>query len=494
MVFYLESKPYYNKCFVGGKFFNSKSTEKINSISPLNGSVITDFPSCNKDDLDATVIAASEAFNKGLWRNLPLEKKQVALLKLAELIQKNRKEIAYLETIDTGKPIKHSLNIDIPATVQCIKWYANIIDKVYDRSFQYNQKEKIFIDKYPIGVVAAIIPWNFPSYIAALKFAPALAMGNSVIIKPSEKASLSLLYIASLVEKIREFPPGVFNLVTGGPYLGECIGRHPKIDCISFTGSTQVGKNFLMYSAESNMKNVFLECGGKSPAIIMGDAINLENIAKQITFNVFFNQGAVCGAPVKVIAEKVIEKQLIKFLIEQSKNFIPANPLDLKTNMGAIIDKEQMEKITSFISISIKEQEQILTGGKSINPVKGGYYIEPTIIQNFNDSSSVATEEIFGPVISIETYNSSSDLPNVINKINDSKYGLSASIFSKDLNKALLLGQDIRVGNLSINKITDGNIINPFGGFRQSGIGRDRSLEALNNYSEIKTTWVSYGE
>lgn len=477
----------FNQILINGSFLNSVSEETLNVISPINNRCLTSIPLCNENDLSLATKSARRAFESGNWKNLAPTQKKKTLLKLAELLDAHKMELAYLESIDTGKPIKHSLNIDVPLTIDCIRWYAELADKMNNRTFQDSQNNKVFIESEPIGVVAAIIPWNFPLYIAALKLAPALITGNSVIIKPSEKASLSLLRLGKLVCEAG-IPEGVFNILTGGDKLGELIGLHSEIDCITFTGSTKVGKLFLKYSALSNMKKIFLECGGKSPCIILDDYKNLQDIAKQVAFNIFFNQGAVCGGPSRILIEHSIAEKFTTFLIEESKAFIPDDPLNDNTNMGAIIDKYHMDNILNEIQLASSEGAEILCGGEKVYPIKEGFYINPTILTKVEIPMSISKKEVFGPVISIETISSLND---AIRSVNTSNYGLTASIFSQDLSKAFQLSKNLNVGTVSINKITDGNIRTPFGGFRQSGIGRDRSHDAIYNYCETKTTWLN---
>jgi acyl-CoA reductase-like NAD-dependent aldehyde dehydrogenase len=478
-----------NLPFINGEYISSPFQKTLPVINPALGNEITQIRLCTDQEIDNAVKSAREAFDRKLWRGKPLKERKNLMLNFAKEINSFKEELAYLESIDTGKPITHSLNIDLPATIECIEWYAQSIDKIYGSIAPTDEEVSAFITKEPFGVIASIIPWNFPLYIGALKIAPALMTGNSIIIKPSEKASLSLLKLGE-ISLLAGIPKGVINIVTGfGKNTGEYIGCHQGIDAITFTGSTKVGKLFLQYSAHSNMKKVFLECGGKSPCIIFSDYKELNIIAKEVAFNVMFNQGAVCGAPALVLVEKSIEQDFSRELIKQLDLYQPNDPLKFETRMGAIIDEEHLRRVQSFISNGKKEGAYLTHGGEQVFPLSNGFFLQPTLFTNVSSEMKIAKEEIFGPVISILNFSSVDELLHIAN---NTIYGLSASVWSASINKIIPVIKNVRAGIISVNSISDGNITVPFGGYKQSGIGRDRSLQAIENYVETKVIWIKH--
>jgi acyl-CoA reductase-like NAD-dependent aldehyde dehydrogenase len=409
------------------------------------------------------------------------------MLRFAELIEKNGTELALLETLDMGKPIGDSTRIDVPATVNVIRWYAEAIDKVYDEVAPTAPNVVAMIRREPMGVVAAIVPWNFPMIMAAWKIGPALATGNSLIVKPAEQSSLTAIRLAELALEAG-IPEGVFQVVPGfGPEAGEALGRHMDVDAIAFTGSGEVGKLLLRMSGESNMKRVGLECGGKTPHIVLADTHDLDAAATAAAWGIFFNQGEVCNAGSRLLVERSIKDQLLEKVVEVGRAMKFGDPLDPATQMGAIVDQDQLEKVMSYIGLGSEEGAKLLLGGQRARAESGGFYIEPTIFDGVENRMRIAQEEIFGPVLSVLTFE---DLDEAVKIGNDTIYGLAAAIWTSDINKAMTAAKKLRAGSVWVNCFDGGDITTPFGGYKQSGFGRDKSLHALDKYSELKTIWI----
>jgi gamma-glutamyl-gamma-aminobutyraldehyde dehydrogenase/4-guanidinobutyraldehyde dehydrogenase/NAD-dependent aldehyde dehydrogenase len=440
--------------------------------------------------VDRAVKAARAAFDKGSWSRMAPSARKKVLLKFASLIEKHNDELALLETLDMGKPIRDSSRIDIPLAAQCIAWYAEAIDKVYDEIAPTGREAVSLIRREPVGIVAAVVPWNFPLLMASWKIGPALAAGNSMIVKPAEQSPLTAIRIAELAAEAG-VPEGVFNVVPGfGETAGQALGRHMDVDCVTFTGSTEVGKFFLRYAGESNMKQVSLECGGKSPNIIMADAPDLDAAATAAAWGIFFNQGEVCNAGSRLIVEESVKDRVLEKIMAVGKKLSPGDPLDPKTGLGAIVDKTQMERVLGYIESGKKEGAKLAMGGNRVKTDTGGYYVEPTVFDKVDNKMKIAQEEIFGPVLSTITFKS----PEEAVKIgNDTIYGLAAAIWTKDITKAFKVSDALRAGVVWVNCFDNGHISSPFGGFKQSGFGRDKSLHALEKYSQLKATWIHIG-
>jgi acyl-CoA reductase-like NAD-dependent aldehyde dehydrogenase len=481
---------YRNQAFINGTYVPAASGKTFECVSPIDGKVLTQVAACDVEDVNRAVAAARSAFEAGTWANMAPARRKRVLLKFADLIRKHKDELALLETLDMGKPIRYSGAVDIPGSAACVAWYGEAIDKIYDEIAPTDPSAVAMITREPIGVVAAVVPWNFPLLMASWKFGPALAAGNSVILKPAEQSPLTALRVAELAAEAG-IPDGVFNVVPGfGETAGQALGRHMDVDCLAFTGSTEVGKYFMKYSAESNMKTVSLECGGKSPNIVLADAPDLDAAAKSAAFGIFFNQGEVCNAASRLLVEASIKDEFLEKVMAVGARLQPGDPLDPKTHMGAIVDQTQMSRVLGYIDAGKQEGAALKMGGEQARADSGGYYIAPTVFDNVGPKMKIAQEEIFGPVLSTISFNEPDEAVRIGN---DTIYGLAAAVWTRDINKAHKMARALRAGVVWVNTYDAGDITTPFGGYKQSGFGRDKSLHAINKYSQLKTTWIQIG-
>jgi gamma-glutamyl-gamma-aminobutyraldehyde dehydrogenase len=471
--------------FIDGKFCAGHG-EKMPTINPATGKTICEISTCNAQDVDKAVSKARAEFDQGHWAmQHPSERKDV-LIRLCKLITRNRRELAVMESLDSGKPIRDCELIDIPESIHTLKWHAEAIDKIYDQTAPGGSDSIAMIVREPIGVVATVLPWNFPLLMLAWKIGPALAAGNSVIVKPAEQTSLTALKIAELAMEAG-FPRGVLQVLPGdGPSVGEPLGLHPDVDMVSFTGSTETGRRFLRYSADSNLKKVVLECGGKNPAIVLDDAEELDLVAEHIVNAAFWNMGENCSANSRLIVHEAVKAPLIERILSRMRDWKTGNPLDPANHLGALIDAQHCEKVTGFLKGHTKKIK-VLAGGTA-----KGNFVEPTLFDNVPSDNKLATEEIFGPVLSVITVSS---FDQAIEIANDSVYGLTASIFSANIKRALNGARAIRAGTVTVNCYGEGDISTPFGGYKQSGFGgRDNGIHAHDQYTELKTIWVDLSD
>ena len=475
------------RAFIGGVRMPAAGGQTFECFSPIDNRKLADVASCQEIDVNLAVACARTAFNDRRWAGLsPRERKQ-AMIRFADLLITNREELALLETLDMGKPISASLSVDVNSAANSLRWFGEAIDKVYDEIAPTADNTLAMITREPIGVVGAIVPWNYPILMACWKIAPALASGNSVVLKPSEKSPLTALRLGDLALEAG-IPAGVLNIIPGfGEQAGTPLAMHMDVDCIAFTGSTGVGKKIQIMAGQSNLKRAWCELGGKSPNIVFADCKDLDKAAAASIGSIFYNQGESCNAPSRLLVERAIKDAFVKKLLAHLPDYQPGDPLDEKTTMGAIVDCGQMENVLKYIASGKAQGAKLLAGGAQVRAETGGFYISPTVFDAVTNDMTIAAEEIFGPVLSIIAFDSEEE---AIKIANDTPYGLAAAIWTQDIARAHLVAQRLRAGTVHVNSYDEDDITVPFGGYKQSGNGRDKSLHALEKYTELKTTWI----
>lgn len=477
------------QAFIDGVFVSALSGSTYETLNPATGNAIAQVASCDEKDVDIAVKAARSAFESKVWSGLPPAERKQIMLRFAQLIEEHCLELSVLEALEAGKPIGECFNVDIPDTANTIRWHAEAADKLYDAVAPTSSDVVATITREPIGVVAAVLPWNFPAMMAGWKLGPALVTGNSVILKPAELTSLSTIRLAELAHEAG-IPAGVFNVVTGlGHIAGKAIGMHPDIDLVAFTGSTEVGRRFLEYSAASNLKRIVLECGGKNPQVVMSDVSDIQAVAENVLASAFWNMGENCSAGSRLIVHRSIKDALLEEMQRQlDADWKTGDPLDPAVNLGALVEQAHMEKVLSHIEQAKAEGLAVLTGGERTLQESGGFFVAPTIFDNVPKDSAIAREEIFGPVLAVIPFDTEEE---AIEIANDTCYGLAASLWSDNLSTAHRMASAIRAGTISVNCFSEGDITTPFGGYKQSGFGgRDKSVYAHDQYCELKTTWI----
>lgn len=468
--------------FIDGHFRPAISGKTFDTVNPATGAVLAKVAACGPEDVDLAVQKARDAFEDGRWSRLhPKDRKEV-LIRLAKLVKRNARELAVLESLDSGKTIYDCEQVDVPETINCLTWHAELIDKIYDQVAPASDNHIAMVVREPVGVVGLVLPWNFPLLMLAWKIGPALAAGCSVIVKPAEETPLTTLRMAELAMEAG-IPPGVFNVVPGtGPEVGEPIGRHMDIDAVSFTGSTETGRRFLRYAAESNLKEVTLEMGGKNPAVVLDDAENLDRVAAHIVNGAFWNMGENCSASSRLIVQKGVKDDLLARIVAHAREWPMGDPLDPVNRVGALVSKAHYDKVCGYL----EKGPKVILGGKAD---KG--FVEPTILEVSRDAKQ-AREEIFGPVLSVLTVDS---FDEAIALANSTEYGLAASIFTANVKRAIRGARAIRAGTVTVNSFGEGDISTPFGGFKASGFGgRDNGIHAHDQYTQLKTIWVDLAD
>ncbi|MBP1888200.1 aldehyde dehydrogenase [Sinorhizobium mexicanum] len=483
-----KSMSYPSSAFIDGAFRPAQSGKTFKTTNPATGEVLTEIAACDSADVDFAVAKAKGAFEDGRWHlRSPGERKEV-LLKFARLLERNRHELAVLESLDSGKPIREVQTIDVPDTIHTIRWHAELIDKIYDNTAPVGSNALTLVVREPIGVVGLVLPWNFPLLMLAWKIGPALAAGCSVVVKPAQETTLTALKVAELAHEAG-VPAGVFNVVTGsGKDVGEPLGMHMDVSMVSFTGSTATGRRFLRYAADSNLKRVVLECGGKNPAVVMNDVEDLDLVAEQVVNGAFWNMGENCSATSRLIVHAEVKDELLKRIGAYMREWRMGDPLNPKNRIGSLVSKAHFEKVKSYLETVEAEKLSLLFGGDT----REGNFVEPTVVDGVGRDSRLFQEEIFGPVLSVTTFNS---LSEAITLANDTVYGLTASVYTGSLRNAIKLSREIRAGVVTVNCFGEGDATTPFGGYKESGFGgRDKSIWAHDQYTELKTIWIDVSD
>ena len=483
-----ENLRFRGQAFIDGRFVDAASGETFDSINPATGAVLTPVAACDAADVDRAVSAARRAFEDGRWSRRPPAERKAVLLRLAGLIRENLQEMALLDSLDMGKLVHDAVTVDAPGSAHFFQWYAETVDKLYDEVAPTGPGDLALVRRVPLGVIGAVVPWNFPLDMATWKAAAALAAGNSVVLKPAEQSPLSALRLAELATDAG-LPDGVLNVVPGfGAAAGRALGLHMDVDCLAFTGSTATGKRFMEYSGQSNLKQVWPETGGKSPNIVFADCEDLDAAADMAAFGIFFNQGEVCSANSRLYVEASIRDRFLEKLVERAQAMQPGDPLDPASRMGAIVDERQTQGIMRFVEAG-KRSARLVTGGERVSVDGKGCFVQPTIFADVTQDNPLARDEIFGPVLSVISFDTEDQ---AVAMANDSIYGLAASVWTDNLSRACRVADRLHVGTVSVNTVDALSAQTPFGGMKQSGFGRDLSLHSLEKYTALKTVWIKY--
>lgn len=477
--------------FVDGAPVDPRTDVTFDSVGPRDGQVVATLAACGPEDVDATVAGARAAFVDGRWRDRTPADRKAVLLRFAALVDEHRDELALLETLDTGKPIANTLAVDVASAASTLRWYAEAADKLYGEVAPTGPGSLATITREPIGVVAAIVPWNYPLIITAWKLGPALVTGNSVIVKPAEQSPMATLRLAELATEAG-LPDGVLNVLPGEGATGAALSAHPGIDKVTFTGSTATGRKVLEAAATSNLKHVSLELGGKSPQVVFADVPDLDAAAEAIAWGIFYNQGQTCHAGSRLVVDAVIADELVARIVEVGRGLIPGDPLDEATQLGALVSREQLDRVVGYLELAEEEGATMPLGGAVADPVEGGCYLAPTVLDHVPEGARIGHEEIFGPVLTVHRFDGSE--AEALRIANATEYGLAGAVWSADHGRAERVARGVRAGAVYINSFDVGDVTVPHGGYGSSGFGgRDKSLHAIDQYTELKTTWREFG-
>ncbi len=480
------------RLFIDGDFVEPREGGRFASLNPANGEVVAEVARGTAGDVDRAVAAARKAFRSGVWSRMEPRARLDVLYRFADLVDQHAAEFALLDTLDMGKPISDMLTVDVPLSATTFRYFGETIDK-FDGAVTNTAASALhYILRQPLGVVGCIVPWNYPLMMAAWKLGPALATGNSVVLKPAEQSPLSALLLARLFVEAGG-PAGVLNVVTGlGEEAGKALALHMDVDKIGFTGSVEVGKLMLVYAGQSNMKRVTTECGGKTPHIVLADAEDLDRAAEYAVNGIYANQGEVCNAGSRIMVEKAIHDDFVAAFIEKARSaYRPGDPLDPGTTMGPLVTQEQQARVLSYIETGKTEGAKLDFGGGVPQGLEAGCYVEPTLFTGVDNTMTIAREEIFGPVGAVIPVR---DADHAVELANDTMFGLAAAIWTKDVTIAHKFARDVEAGVVWVNCFDHGDTTSPWGGFKQTGNGRDKCFEALTQYTQTKSVWVHLGD
>ncbi len=473
-----------SQAFIDGRSVPSASGRTFQTTNPATGEVLGQVAACDTQDVDTAVAAAKAAFADGRWhKRSPNERKQV-LLRFAALLEEHADELAVMESLDSGKPVSECATVDVPESIHTIRWHAELIDKIYDSTAPVGDGAVAMVVREPIGVVGLVLPWNFPLLMLAWKIGPSLAAGCPLVIKPAQETTLTALRVAELAHQAG-IPAGVLNVVPGGgAAVGEPIGRHMDVDMVGFTGSTATGRRFLSYAAESNLKRIVLECGGKNPAVVLEDVDDLDTVAAHVVNGAFWNMGENCSASSRLIVHASLKDALLERIGVHLQDWQLGDPMDPDNRLGSMVSRAHFDKVKSFLDDAGANGQTVVQGGNT----RADIFVEPTVVDGVSPDSRLFREEVFGPVLAVTTFETEDE---AIALANDSIYGLAGSVYGSKLKPALRVAREIRAGVVTINCFGEGDVTTPFGGYKQSGFGgRDKSAWAHDQYTEIKTIWV----
>ena len=483
-----DARKFPTRAIIGGRSADAEDGKTFATLNPATGQPLARIAECKAVDVDKAIAAARAAFDDGPWPRMSPAERKTILQRLATVVEANAEELAELEALEAGKPISDALGVDLPETVGTLRWHAEAVDKIYDKISPSEPGCLSMIVREPVGVVAAVLPWNFPIMMAAWKLGPALAEGNTMVLKPAEQTSMSTIRLAELAAEAG-VPDGVINVVPGfGEVVGKALGEHMDVDCVGFTGSTETGRLFLRYAADSNLKRVLLECGGKNPMIVMPDVEDLDNAADHAANSIFWNMGENCSSNSRLLVHESLKDELLELILERAQDWVVADPMQTACRIGPLIEKDHLEKVLGHIDQAKAEGAKLVFGGERVLAETGGYFVQPTIFDDVTPEMRLAREEVFGPVLAVMTFKTPEE---AIALANDTEFGLAASVFTESNKTAHNAARRIRAGTVSVNCYGEGDHGTPFGGYKLSGFGgRDKSLAAHDQYCELKTVWM----